>query len=82
MKLDEMRGRLEFEEQKLNNNLCGENVKQAKVHEQLNNSVRILEVGTSTVNSKGMALDRRIEEIEKMIGVRACVDETTGKSIY
>ena len=41
-----------------------------------------MEVGTATVNSKGMALDRRIEEIERMIGVRACVDETTGKSIY
>ena len=59
-----------------------ENIKQTKMHDHLDQSVKHLGVGTATINSKGMALDRRIEEIEKMIGVNTCIDETTGKSIY
>ena len=82
MKIDEMRGRIEFESQKLQNNMFGENGKQEKVHVYLHDQMRLLNIETSTCNSKGMALNRRIEEIERMIGVQACVDERTGKSIF
>ena len=51
------------------------------MHDYLHDQVRLLNVENDTCNSKSMALDRRIEEIEKMIGVRACVDEVTGKSL-
>ena len=82
MKIDEMRGRIEFESQKLQNNMFGENGKQDKVHVYLHDQMRLLNIETSTCNSQGMALNRRIEEIERMIGVQACVDERTGKSIF
>ena len=36
---------------------------------------------SDTCNAKSMALNRRIEEMEKQIGVKACVDELTGKSL-
>ena len=81
MKIDETRGRLEFEEQKVKNNMKSEKVKQERVHEYLHKTVAKLHVGTDTTNSKGMALNRRIEELERMIGVRACIDEQTGKAL-
>ena len=34
-----------------------------------------------TMNSRQMAMQRRIEEMEANIGVKTCVDEITGKSI-
>ena len=82
MKIDEVRGRLEFEEVKLNNNLVSEDKKQEKMHEYLHKSIAHIHIGTETINGKGMSLNRRIEEIERMIGVRACVDDVTGKMIY
>ena len=81
MKIDEMRGRTEFEEHKIQNTMSQENNKQGRMHDYLHDQVRLLNVENDTCNSKSMALDRRIEEIEKMIGVRACVDEVTGKSL-
>ena len=51
------------------------------MHDYLHDQVRLLNVENDTCNAKSMALDRRIEELEKMIGVRACVDEVTGKSL-
>ena len=81
MKIDEMRGRIEFEERKIQNNMCSESNKQSKVHDSLHEHINKLNVETDTCNAKAMALDRRIEELEKMIGVRACVDELTGKSL-
>ena len=62
--------------------MSAENAKQGTVQRYLTQSIGILNVNKNTVDSRGMALARRIEEIEKMIGVRACVDETTGRSIY
>ena len=82
MKIDETRGRLEFEEQKLKNNMVNENVKQAKVHDYLHSGIDFLHVSGDTIQQRSMALDRRIAEIEVMIGVRACVDESTGKMTY
>ena len=81
MKIDEMRGRIEFEEHKIQNNMSAEANKQGTVHDKLHESTRLLGVESDTCNAKAMALERRIEEIEKMIGVRACVDEITGKSL-
>ena len=81
MKIDEMRGRIEFEEKKVQNTMSGESNKQGRCHDYLHESVRLLGVENDTCNSKAMALDRRVEEIEKMIGVQACMDETTGKSL-
>ena len=81
MKVDEMRGRCEFEEQKLKNNMTAENAKQTRVHDYLHQTITGLTVSTNTMNSKGMSLNRRIEELEKLIGVKACVDES-GKLIY
>ena len=82
MKIDESRGRLEFEEQRIKNLMGQEDSKQDKVHTYMHKAVAQLHVGTDTVTSKNMALDRRIAELEQMIGVRACVDETTGRMIY
>ena len=82
MKIDENRGRLEFEEQRICNTMGQEDEKQGKVHAYMHKVISQLEVGTDTVTSKNMALDRRIGELEHMIGVRACVDETTGRMIY
>ena len=81
MKIDEMRGRIEFEEHKIQTNMSQECNKQGRSHDYLHEQMRLLNVETDTCNAKSMALDRRIEEIEKMIGVRACVDEITGKSL-
>ena len=61
--------------------MSAEDNKQAKVHDYLHETVRKLNVENDTCNAKAMCLDRRIEEIEKMIGVKACVDEVTGKSL-
>ena len=81
MKIDEMRGRIEFEERKIQNNITNEYNKQQKVHDSLHQQIKALNVESDTCNSKAMALDRRIEEIEKIIGVKACFDEETGKSL-
>ena len=81
LKIDEMRGRTEFEEQKLQNMLEAEKNKQKKMHDYLHNQMRRLKVETDTCNAKSMALNRRVEEMEKQIGVQACVDEVTGKII-
>ena len=81
MKIDEMRGRIEFEEKKTQNTMSAECNKQGKCHDYLFETVRLLGVENDTCNAKAMALDRRVEEIEKMIGVQACMDETTGKSL-
>ncbi len=51
------------------------------MHEFLNSSMKKLKKESDTCNSKSMALSRRIEEMEKQIGVEACVDELTGKSL-
>ena len=40
-----------------------------------------LKTASNTQNIKGMAIGRRIEELEKIIGVQTCVDELTGKPI-
>ena len=82
MKIDETRGRLEFEEQKLNNNMTAEKQKQSVVHQHLNVALDKLHVHTDTTNAKAMALNRRIDDIERMIGVRACVDDATGKPMF
>ena len=39
-----------------------------------------MQVETDTCNAKSMAMNRRIEDMEKQIGVTACFDEKTGKS--
>ena len=82
MKIDEMRGRIEFEERKILNTMSSEKGKQTRMHDKLHEHIMKLNVESDTCNAKAMALDRRIDEIEKMIGVRACVDEQTGKSLY
>ena len=76
-----MRGRIEFEEHKIQNNMSSESNKQGIAHDYLHEQMRLLDIETDTANAKSMALDRRIEEIERMIVVRACVDEITGKSL-
>ena len=40
-----------------------------------------LNVDTDTTTSKCMAINRRIEDLERQIGVQACIDEKTGKLI-
>eukprot|EP00355_Strombidium_rassoulzadegani_P010362 CAMPEP_0168628320 /NCGR_PEP_ID=MMETSP0449_2-20121227/11779_1 /TAXON_ID=1082188 /ORGANISM="Strombidium rassoulzadegani, Strain ras09" /LENGTH=62 /DNA_ID=CAMNT_0008670727 /DNA_START=212 /DNA_END=397 /DNA_ORIENTATION=- len=62
MKIDEMRGRIEFEERKIQNNMSNECNKQSKVHDTLHEQVRLVNVETDTCNAKAMALDRRVEE--------------------
>ena len=62
--------------------MTAEREKQIGVHVQLNNAIGKLNVATDTTNAKAMALNRRIEEIEKMIGVRACIDDATGKALF
>ena len=81
LKIDETRGMLEFEEHKLKNTMGQEDGKQLKVHDYMHGQMRKLNVETDTCNAKSMVLNRRIEEIEKQIGVQACVDEITGKSL-
>ena len=49
MKIDETRGRLEFEEQKLRNNMVNENIKQAKVHEYLHTNIDFVRVAGDTI---------------------------------
>ena len=55
-----------------------ESNKQSRTHDFLFGGVRRLNVENDTCNSKCMAIDRRVEQIEAMIGVQACRDETTG----
>ena len=81
LKIDEMRGRTEFEETKLSNLMEAERKKQGKMHDYFHNQMYLLKVETDTCNAKSMSLNRRVDEMEKMIGVQACVDEVTGKSI-
>ena len=51
------------------------------MHKYEHEALRLLNVETNTCNSKSMALKRRIEEFESIIGVKACYDEATGKSL-
>ena len=51
---------------------------QSRTHDFLFRGIGKLNVETDTCNSRCMVIDRRIEQIEAMIGVQACRDETTG----
>ena len=58
-----------------------ESNKQSRTHDFLFGGVRRLNVENDTCNSKCMIIDRRVAQIETMIGVQACRDETTGQSL-
>ena len=70
MKIDEMRGRIEFEQHKIDKNMQAEKYKQESVHVDINSGLKLLGIETDTCNSKAMALNRRIEEIDHMIGTK------------
>ena len=71
MKIDEMRGRIEFEQKKIENTMGSEFTKQEGIHVRLTNMNRDLNTETTTCNMKAMSLDRRIEDMIKQIGTHA-----------
>ena len=82
LKIDEMRGRVEFERNKISNTSDKECKKQNEVHGRLQRAMDNLNTENMTCNAKSMAINRRIEELETQIGVKTCTDELTGKNLF